>query len=520
MAAVTLGEGLSLLIEALPKKTPELKKLFVIPCLLYGRLPADRRPTPTSRETADVLGIGLAVEVFEFADEAAAKAAWDSASGAFEACGIAVEAGDAVNETFAAPALVLKTPLAEERFEDGGSSEKDDYLAVFRTAIDLDMRTMARFSKATGLRVRYCMGRYMTQPPHAAEDGVINLLIGQRPPGHYRAFSVKVRNLFGMRVWSDGEERMVHGPVQWRGRTIDAEGVPVFQVIGNNYYQTVLMHSDHGNGFERSMLWAKMLSLLARDLEQAPEAAHAGTEDIEAAAAGMASRRADELGDALRKLEFELGDLQQQMAEKLRKREEKIGQLKALRRETADVADRCRADFDRLRAMEGVADARIDAEDGLLVVTDPIALERDGRRYALGAFRIHVATDGAIAVWSEDPKHPKGHHHPHVDRVSLECFGDITLAVTKLASAYRFAEAVTMILRWLRSYRPETTLIPLEEFPSEPIAKGAARETKPAPEPLAAAQAAGPQGRASGHADRRRRDRKPRRRGARQDGRA
>jgi len=522
MAAASLGQGLSVLIETLTRSPPELKRVFVVSELLLDRLPEGQRPMATSRETADVLGIGVAVKTFRFRGRQAAQAAWESLTASFEAAGMPVVAGDASNETLSAPAVVLRDPLVEERFEDSDTPDQTNYLAAFRTAIDLDMKVVGRFSRATGRRVRYCMGRYMTQPPHHAEDGVVNVLIGQRPPGHYRNFAVKVRNLFGLRVWSDGEERMVHGPVQRRGRTIAAEGIPVFQVIGNNYYQTIMLHSEFSNGFERATLWSKMLSLLASDLESPPETAAAGTEDVEAAANGMAQKRADDIGDQLRKLEFELGDLQQQFAEKLRKRDEKVALLKTVRQAAADIGERCRADMERLRSMEGITDVRIDAEDGFLAVTEPIALERDGRRYDLGPFRIHIADDGDISVWTEDPKHPKGHHHPHVDRVSLECFGDITLAVTKLAAGYRFADAVTLILRWLRSYRPELTLIPLEEFPSVPIdlAEGAAHGKKPAPEPLAAAQAARSESRPSGHADRRRSDRKPRGRRPRQDGRA
>lgn len=525
MAAFSLGDGLAIIVETLPKKAYELRKIFVASPLLLRRLPEEARPTPTSRETADVLaeGFDLAVDVFEFPDEAAAAAAWDALVAAFAAHGIDVASANADSESFNAPALVLKDAAVEERVLDE-DDVKDNYLAAFRPMISADCRMLANLSRATGQRVRYCMGRYITQPPLPFEEGVVNVMIGLRPPGNYREFSVKVRELFGRKVWSDGEERMVHGPVQWRGRTISAEGVPVFQVIGNCYYQTILIHTEHGNGYERTALWNRMLALLARDLIDGPpaDAAAHGPIDVEAAVVGMAGKREDDLRDKLRKLEFELGDLQKQYAEKLRKRDEKVALLKDLRRETSDLAERCGRDVKAIEAMEDVTAVRIDADDGLLVETVPIALTHEGRRYDLGPFRIHIGSGGDIAVWSESPRHPKGHHHPHVDRVSLQCLGNVTLAVTKLTSGYRFADAVTMIVRWLRSYRPETTLIPLEEFPSEPVqeAKGAARAEKDRAQLLPAASPAGPESRPPGHADRRRVDRKPRGRRARQDGRA
>lgn len=524
MVAFSLGEEIGMILEAVPQKACELKKLFVIPELLLLRLPEDARPAPTSRAAADVFRIDVAVAVYEHADEAAAARAWEAAVSAFARAGLDVCAATAENEAFQAPAIVLKEPSVEERYLDD-DGDKENLRAAFRTTIRVDSGILGKFSRVVGRRVRYCTGRYITQPPLPFEEGALNLMLGLRPPGNHRIFSVKIRELFGRKVWSDGEERMVHGPVHWRGRLIAAEGVPIFQVIGNNYYHTVLLHSEHSNGFERIALWEKMLSMLARDLLAPPETVAPKVVAAEDGVRGMIDRRTDDLGEALRKLDFELDDLQKQFAEKLRARGDKIALIKTLRSEAAEAVGRCETDFAVMRAMEDVREVHVDPEDGLLVVTAPIALEQAGRRYDLGPFRIHIGSDGEIAVWSEEPKHPKGHAHPHVDRVSLECFGNITLSVAKLASAYRFADAVTMILRWLRSYRPETTLVPLEEFPSVPIAKpkrpvkGAALEKKDRPEPLAAAQASGPKGRASGHADRRGVDRKPRRGGARQDGR-
>jgi hypothetical protein len=519
MAAEELVQGLlGAIAEALPKQVPELGRTFVIPAILHRRLPEDRRLVPAATAKAAVLGIPLEVEVFDYEDETRAKEAWDAVTAAYAVAGLTVAAGDASNETFSAPAVTLAEPRVEEVHESDGP---DDLVAAYRTTIRLDCRTLGRLSRATGLRIRYCTSRHVIQPPYPDEPDVVHVLLGLRPPGHFRTFSVKVRELFGRKAWSDGEERMVHGPTQWRGRTIASGGTPLFQVIGRNYYQIPLLLSDHSNVFERSAIWDGLMAIMAEDILRPPsDATPSGADDVEAAARAMADGRSDELRERVRRANDDLERLQREFTEKLREREERIRSLKALERDAVGVGERCRDDIARLRPMDGVEDVRIDPEDGLLVTTGPIVIERDGRRYDLGPFRIHLAADGDVAVWSEAPRHPKGHHHPHVDRVSLECFGDVTLAVAKLATGYRFADAVALIMRWLRSYRPETTLIPLEEFPSEPIAKGDARETKPAPEPLAAAQAAGSQGRPAGHADRRRGDRKPRRRGARQDGRA
>lgn len=532
MAAISLGPDLGIMLVT-HDKAPELKTMFVVSSLLLRRLPEGARPRPAPRETVTVFGFDVEVEVHEFPDPTEAAAAWARLVKAFKGLGLAVVAASAEGEELHVPALVLKDPSVEERYL-GDDGDKDGMRASFRSTIRFDCEVVGRFSRITGIVFRYCVGRYLTQPPLPYEQGAINIHMGMRPPGYHRNFSVKVREVFGCKIWSDGEERCVHGPVAWRGHLISSDGIPVCQVLGNNYYQMVLMHADANNGFERCKIWERMLALMARDFSAPPPVpqAEATPEDVEAGVRGMVDRRTDEIKDALRKLEFELGDMQQKFTQKLRERDEQVSLLATLRRETADAAERCGEDLTRLRAMEDVTSVRIDAEDGLLVETAPIALERDGRRYELGSFRIHLAADGAIAVWTETPRHPKGHHHPHIDRSALECFGNVTLAVAKQASGYRFADAVTLILRWLRSYRPETTLIPLEEFPSTPIpkTKGAPHEevrTQKArrkgadrAEPLAAAQAVRSEGRKAGHADRGRSDRKPRRRGAGQDRRA
>lgn len=505
---------------------PELgsrpKNLFVVSDLLLRRLPEAARPFPASRGIATLLGLDVPVAFCEYADASEADAEWQRLVKAFEALGMPIERVAAESEECEIPALVLKDPSVEERHLDG--DDKDDRLSRFRTTIRFDREAIGLFSRVTGLTIRYCTSRYLTQPPLPFEAGVLNIHMGTRPPGQHGDFSVKVREVFGCKVWSDGEERLVHGPVAWRGRLLSSDGIPVCQVLGNNYYQIVLMHSEANNGFDRSRLWERMLSLMARDLTDPPSAPppEATTEDVETGVRGMLGRRTEDLQAALRKLEFELGDLQKKLVQTLRQRDEKVMLLRALRHEMADAAERCGQDLVRLRAMADVASVRIDPEEGLLVETAPIALEHGGRRYDLGAFRIHLAADGDIAVWSESPQHPKGHHHPHVDRSSLECLGNITLAVAKHASDYRFADALTMILRWLRSYRPETTHIPLEEFPSVPIpdTKGAVRGKKKPTELLAPVQAARSEGAQARDADRGRRRRQPGGIRARQDGRA
>ncbi len=515
---LSIGKELGVLVPYTPEKAPEIKTEFAVCELLLRRLPVPQRPLSSDQAKIIALGIALDAHVYRFSDADQASEAWKrlaTALGERQLRVIAVT-GAQIDGSSTTPIMVLEEPAAEQRFI---GEDTDGLVAAHRAMIRTDMEVMERFSRLTGLCVHYCLAKHVVQPPMPHEHGVLNIHVGARPPGHYQIFSQAVKNLFGCDVWGDGEERKVHGPTSWRGRLVSAEGVPIFQVLGNNAYQFVLVLAECSSGLRRVKLWEEMLSLLARDLAEAHDDAlpEPTAEELQRCVREMAESRSVEIRQGLEKIDYELDDLQRKLAEKLRQRLTQVTSLKALEHEAVALAERTADDFVRLRSMPDVAAIHANPEDGLMVETVPIALERDGRRYDLGPFRIHVAPDGQVAIWSESPKHPDGHHHPHIDKTSLECFGNITLAVAKLATAYRLAETVEIVIRWLRSYRPELTLIPLEGFPSQPI--GEPREEKRT-EPLAAAQAAGSESRSSGDAPRRRSGRKPRRAGARQDGRA
>lgn len=503
-----------------PSGTPPCTNAFAASTLLLRRLPTEERPVPTSRETIAVLGIMMEAEIFRFPTDEEALKAGRSLVTAFGACGLAVQF-EGSGGAFPGPVIALhEAPIIQRPLDE--ESERYGYAGVHRTLIAADLRALKRFARATGLCVRYGVSLHMRQPPFPTEDGMIDMLVGQRAPGNFREFSVRIRELFGKPAWDDGLERRIHGPVLGRGRTLSHQGTPIFQVIGATYYQMALMHADSVNVLEREALWDGSLALVAHDLLHPPtvDPVPAPTpEQARGVGEEMAGRRTEELREQLRRIDADLKERQRAFAEQLRERDDRKRQLDAFRRDAADVGERCARDIAAILAMPDVADVRLDPDDGLMITTVPIALDRDGRRYLLGAFRINLASNGCVDVWSDEPRHPQGHHHPHVDRLNLACFGNITLSIIKYAVAYRFAEAAEIVLRWLRSYHPETTLIPLEEFPSTPIGPGGSREEDLDAQPLPAASAAGPPGRPPRDAHRSGVGRKPRGSGARQDGR-
>lgn len=519
MPETTLTED-ELMLRKPPEKAPELKKGFAVGGLLLRRLYGPKLPSFDGWMQVTALGIKTDVLTFIFPDEASAEEGWKGLKADFQKRGLEVSAVNGEGDGFAGAVMALSEPSVEERF----FGEDDSNLRCSqRATINTDIEALKRFSRLTGLRVRYCLGQHITQPPLPNEGDALNIMMMLRPPGNFRPSSQRLKEVFGQKLWADGETRWAAGPTAWRGRLVAAEGIPLFQVLGENAYQMALFLSDNGNLFARGAVWTEMLALLARDLlsnAETAEAPEAQIEDLQSRVREMITKRTGEVRGGLETIDFELSELQRKLTEKLRERDIQVTHLKALEREAADRTERSVEDFARLRAMkDDIVAIHANAEDGLMVETVPIELDREGRRYGLGPFRIQISPEGLVAVWSETPKHPDGHHHPHIDKTHLECFGNATLAIAKLATAYRFADAIEMILRWLRSYRPETTLIPLEEFPSEPIAtRGATSEKRVHAELLASAQSARPASPATGDPDRGRRGRKSRRVRARQDG--
>jgi hypothetical protein len=97
-----------------------------------------------------------------------------------------------------------------------------------------------------------------------------------------------------------------------------------------------------------------------------------------------------------------------------------------------------------------------------------VTFEEDGARYPLGPFTIRLdPLVGKVTAWSDAPRHPDGHHHPHIASHGLACFGSVSIPLLKCMAAFRFREAAELAIGWLHSYNKANTLYRLEEFPKE-----------------------------------------------------
>jgi hypothetical protein len=122
------------------------------------------------------------------------------------------------------------------------------------------------------------------------------------------------------------------------------------------------------------------------------------------------------------------------------------------------------AEFERLMAVPGVRDVQADGST-LLVITEPMSIEWNGARHALGAYRLNLDLAGDVRIDSVDKLGPKpAWDHPHVQD-GLPCLGNLRAGVLKLIAEYELALAVRVLLDFLSTYDPEGAYTPIEGWP-------------------------------------------------------
>lgn len=103
------------------------------------------------------------------------------------------------------------------------------------------------------------------------------------------------------------------------------------------------------------------------------------------------------------------------------------------------------------------------SDSGLVVVTVPLVAEHEGRRYALGSFRIDLGFDGGIAV--RNLTDPRGEcDHPHVRR-GRPVLGGAAVGVAKLIGEYQLAAAVSVLLDFLQTVDARAWEAPITAWP-------------------------------------------------------
>jgi hypothetical protein len=130
--------------------------------------------------------------------------------------------------------------------------------------------------------------------------------------------------------------------------------------------------------------------------------------------------------------------------------------------------DAQRQAWEELRAHPSFVSISV-VEGGINLVTKPLALTYDGRRYPLGSFVLRLNVSGDLFVWCSNSPHPQRVPHPHISAAGDMCYGNMALTIERTAFVERnFPKVFRLALELLtEGYDPKTTITPITEWPEE-----------------------------------------------------
>ena len=106
-------------------------------------------------------------------------------------------------------------------------------------------------------------------------------------------------------------------------------------------------------------------------------------------------------------------------------------------------------------------------ENGLLrAVTAPVEITWDGVSYSMGTYCIHLPLgNGRLTIHPESGcEDVDGFSHPHINSDGIPCLGNIGGTLAQLLGEGENAQAITLLLEFLRSYNPDNPYIRLERW--------------------------------------------------------
>lgn len=132
------------------------------------------------------------------------------------------------------------------------------------------------------------------------------------------------------------------------------------------------------------------------------------------------------------------------------------------------AAERARleGDFEELLSLPGVHAVELEGLH-IRVLTNPIVLEHEARRYLIGDFAIDLDLERGIQVVNlNNPGQKSGWDHPHV-QAGQPCLGNLREGFEKLLAEYQLVPLVSMLIQFLESYTPDTAYGSVELWPRE-----------------------------------------------------
>lgn len=100
----------------------------------------------------------------------------------------------------------------------------------------------------------------------------------------------------------------------------------------------------------------------------------------------------------------------------------------------------------------------------ITILTEPIVLEHEGRRYLIGEFALEVDLNGTITITNLSNTITKGGwEHPHVQG-GMPCLGNVRDGLMKLLGEGALVPLTSILIQFLESYDPETAYSKIESW--------------------------------------------------------
>lgn len=348
---------------------------------------------------------------------------------------------------------------------------KDSNIAKMHVAVDKLTAVLRAFCKRTGRKatMHFVDGPGFVPFPKGRD---IHFVVGASPTGSIRESDHS--HVCGVRVQEKGKYVRFWGPTEGVGTLVkDKEGNLVGQIVNSTVYLFVptpasasfLFGGREGaDMYSRAIkcAWKTMIGKQKRlkvsriknadDYRQFIEKQYGSMGRLFDLQQNLIDIRISDTTDKLRTL----------YAEKETYLRLKTLELAKTEKEKAEAPVR---DWERMQKHPLVKRIR-SVEGALHLETRRIIAEHEGKYYNFGKFMLRLELGGTPSIWSEHPTHPKRAQHPHISKTGVICFGNIAVPLTQAMGELRMADALELLLDWLREgYDPNLADNKIEEWP-------------------------------------------------------
>jgi hypothetical protein len=125
--------------------------------------------------------------------------------------------------------------------------------------------------------------------------------------------------------------------------------------------------------------------------------------------------------------------------------------LSTLEAEAVEQRARFERDYDELLELPGVR--KVETVGSMIrVLTEPVVIENEGRRYRIGEFAIELGLDFGVRIVNlNNTSWATGWDHPHVQG-GYPCLGNLKEGVELLLGEFQLVPLVSLLLQFLESY--------------------------------------------------------------------